>query len=147
VRFWDASATVPLLAAEPASEKLRELLAADEAMVVWWGNRVECASALRRREREEPANRPVVRRWFERLDALAAEWSEIAPGEAVRTLAERNLAVHPLRAGDAWQLAAALAWLGDAVSHPEFVSLDERLRDAASREGFALLPIDTTAGH
>lgn len=140
MRFWDASATVPLLAAEPASEELRELLVADEAMVVWWGNRVECASALRRREREVSANQLVVRQWFARLDTLSAEWSEIEPGEAVRMLAERNLAVHPLRAGDAWQLAAALAWLGDASGHPDFVSLDERLRDAALREGFAILP-------
>jgi hypothetical protein len=44
-----------------------------------------------------------------RLDARAARWTEVADIEHVRERAERLLAVHPLRAADALQLAAALA--------------------------------------
>jgi hypothetical protein len=39
------------------------------------------------------------------------------------------------------QLAAALMWCDDAPgAATPFVCLDERLRDAARREGFAILP-------
>jgi hypothetical protein len=50
------------------------------------------------------------------------------------------LAAHPLRAADALQLAAALVWTGEAAAGEAFVCLDERLRDAARREGFEVLP-------
>jgi len=51
----------------------------------------------------------------------------------------RLLRIHPLRAADALQLAAALT----AAENPgalAFVSLDDRLSDAARREGFSILP-------
>ncbi|MBA2251932.1 MAG: hypothetical protein H0W13_04380, partial [Nitrospirales bacterium] len=48
--------------------------------------------------------------------------------------------LHPLRAADSLQLAAALVWANrQAVGH-HFVCLDQRLREAAHREGFVLLP-------
>jgi uncharacterized protein len=50
--------------------------------------------------------------------------------------------VHPLRAADAFQLAAAQAWRQQDPSGASFVCLDERLRDAAAREGFSSLPLD-----
>ncbi len=64
------------------------------------------------------------------------------PSEALRAQAERALAVHPLSAADALQLASALTWRREPARSAELVCLDERLRDAASREGFALLPTD-----
>jgi hypothetical protein len=58
----------------------------------------------------------------------------------VRQRAERLLAVHSLRASDAFQLAAALLWSrGDTTQHA-FVSWGERLREAARREGFRVEP-------
>ena len=48
--------------------------------------------------------------------------------------------MHPLRAVDALQLGAALTWRREPVRRAELVCLDEGLRDAASREGFELLP-------
>ena len=50
------------------------------------------------------------------------------------------LGVHPLRAADAFQLAAALIWSRGETSSHAVVSYDERLRAAASGEGFAVLP-------
>jgi hypothetical protein len=62
--------------------------------------------------------------------------------ESLRDTAERLLAVHPLRAADAFQLAAALGWCGGRPSGHAVVALAARLRDAASREGFDLYPED-----
>ena len=42
------------------------------------------------------------------LAALADCWVEVLASEAVRKRAERLVSVHPLRAADALQLAAAL---------------------------------------
>jgi hypothetical protein len=50
--------------------------------------------------------------------------------------------VHPLRGADALQLAAALIWRAARQGPHEFACLDQRLRDAASREGFVLAPDD-----
>jgi uncharacterized protein len=55
----------------------------------------------------------------------------------VRRQSRRLLRIHPLRAADALQLAAAIVWSGHR-DDSEFVSFDARLRDAARREGFAL---------
>ena len=48
--------------------------------------------------------------------------------------------VHPLRAADGLQLAAALAAAEEAPASIGFVGFDARLNQAASREGFAILP-------
>jgi predicted nucleic acid-binding protein len=74
------------------------------------------------------------------LDSLAEVWSEIQPGEGVRQRAERALMVHPLRAADALQLAAALVWAEDAPRGLELVCLDANLAEAAAKEGFTVLP-------
>ena len=64
----------------------------------------------------------------------------VPPTLKLRETAGRLLGVHPLRAADALQLAAALVWCEGQTSEETFVCLDQRLRDAARREGFRLLP-------
>jgi predicted nucleic acid-binding protein len=71
---------------------------------------------------------------------LALAWTEVQPSELLRTTAERLLAVHGLRAADAFQLAAALHWCQRQTTNKELVSFDTRLRDAAYKEGFTILP-------
>jgi hypothetical protein len=119
---------------------MRAIFRADPAVVLWWSTRVECRSAFERRRREgslTPSNAARIRRRFEELVDRAAE---IGPDAAIRREAERLLGVHPLRATDSLNLAAASAWAGQAPSGHEFVCLDARLRAAAQTEGFALLP-------
>jgi len=58
----------------------------------------------------------------------------------VRARAARLLSLHPLRAADALQLAAALVWCRERTAEAPFVCLDDRLRLAAAREGFRVLP-------
>jgi uncharacterized protein len=137
MKFWDTSAIVALLVDEPRQRAVRDKLERDAAMTVWWGTRVECVSALARRERERSVDPASAQRAFVQLSKLADQWQEVLPTQPLRNLAERIVRVHVLRAADALQLAAALtAALGDP-SAVEFVCLDERLNEAAAREGFA----------
>lgn len=46
MRFWDASAVVPLLVAEEETDYCRRLLAEDAEGVVWFFTPVEVISAL-----------------------------------------------------------------------------------------------------
>lgn len=101
---------------------------------------MECRSAFHRRHREGQLSEPLLQQALDRLADLFDNVDVIAPTAGVRERAGRLLAIHPLRAADALQLAAALVWCGDAPLAETFVSLDERLRGAARREGFAILP-------
>jgi hypothetical protein len=56
--------------------------------------------------------------------------------DAVLEMARRLLRVHPLRAADSLQLAAAVLASEGRPSTLEFVCLDDRLGIAAQREGF-----------
>jgi hypothetical protein len=109
-------------------------------MVVWWATRTECLSAFARRRREGGFGRGEEEQVQSVLAALATAWSEVSASERLRDTAERLLRVHPLRAADAFQLAAALVWAGDRPRGRCFVAFDDRLREAASREGFTIAP-------
>jgi uncharacterized protein len=139
VRFWDSSAVVALAAGEAGREPLAVLLAETTTVLAWWGTPVEVASAIARRERDgtfTPAQAAIA---ADRLQHMAARWVEIEPGEPLRRLAQRLVRVHPLRAADAFQLAAALVAAEHDPSGVEFVCLDARLTNAASREGFRVV--------
>ena len=82
---------------------------------------------------DERAARSVLR-------TLVQAWTEMQPSEALRNTAERLLAVHPLRTADALQLAAAIQWCRGNTNDQGLVAFDQRLRDAAYREGFTVLP-------
>lgn len=140
MKFWDTSAVAALCVVEPASSIVRGIALDDPAIVVWWATRTECVSALARRVREGGISGPGERQARDVLRQLVQAWTEIQPSESLRDTAERLLAIHPLSAADAFQLAAALHWCqGDAAAHA-LVTFDGRLRDAAYREGFTLLP-------
>ncbi|TAK22693.1 MAG: PIN domain-containing protein [Chloroflexota bacterium] len=140
VKFWDASALASLLVREAMTGILNEVAAADPAIAIWWGTPVECRSVLARREREGSlltGNAVAAHRAFE---ALFSQAQEIPPSVIVRDRAIRLVDVHDLRAADALQLAAALVWTRERPAGSGFVCLDRRLRAAAGREGFDVLP-------
>lgn len=112
----------------------------DQEVAVWWGTRTECISALARRVREGGLTLPDERAAHDVLRALTETLTEILPGDAVRNTAERLLAVHSIRASDAFQLAAALLWGQGGTMDRGFVTFDLRLRDAGYREGFHIFP-------
>jgi len=139
--FWDSSAVIPVLIAEARSAEMVTLLSSDRAPAVWWGGPVECQSSLHRRRREEVLTPAALAEALARLERLAEDVDVVAPTARLRERAGRALAAHPLRAADALQLAAALVWADDTPAGEAFVCLDDRLREAAGREGFQVLPV------
>jgi len=139
VRFWDSSAIVPLLVAEPSSALIRARLGDDPEIVVCWATEIECVSAIARRERSGALLTQDVDRAMLALDELAESWSGVPPSQRVRQGARRIVRVHDLRAADALQLAAAWAASDEQPGRLPFVTLDERLALAASREGFSVV--------
>jgi predicted nucleic acid-binding protein len=139
MKFWDASAIVPLLVAEPTTRAMQTLAENDPSMLVWWSTAVECASAMTRLERAGALDGPALTDAFARLEQLAGGWHEVDPTDAVREAAVRFLRVHPLRAADALQLAAAFIAAERRPSSLELVTLDDRVAGAARKEGFVLI--------
>lgn len=141
MRFWDASAVVPLLMAEASTRPVQALVARDPVMLVWWATEVECASAIARLERDGALEESAATRAFDRLKQLAGAWHEVDPSDTVREAAVRFLRVHALRAADALQLAAAFTAAERRPASLEVVTLDDRLAAVARKEGFALVEI------
>ena len=139
MRFWDASALVPLAIAEPHSDLVRGWLEEDPALTTWAWTRVELTSAVERRSRQDQLSRQERRACLDRFSQLARSWDEVVDIHAVRSLALALLARHPLRAADAAQLGAALLVAENDPSSLTFVCLDERLALAAEREGLVVL--------
>ena len=143
--FWDASALASLILPESRSDEIAALFDRDARPALWWGTAIECHAALARAVRERRPKSEEVQQVRERLRDLRSRTFEIAPIEDVRTRALRLFSAHSLRAADALQLAAALTWCEEQPSGESFVCLDKRLRDAARREGFTVIP-DASAG-
>ena len=139
MRFWDSSALAPLVIAEQTSREMTGLLRADGDIATWWATRVEVASAVARQAREGLLGPSQHAAALGRLGLLAAGWSEVSPTEQLRDTAARLLRTHPLRAADALQLAAAVVAAEHRPEALPFVTLDQRLADAAGVEGFQVI--------
>jgi len=140
VKFWDSSAIIPLCIKEPDSDTVKPIITADPDIVVWWATRVECTSAMSRRSREGTIGTRATVQAKNILHTLSGEWSEVQPTELARQRAERLLMVHRRGAADAFQLASALIWAEESARGSEIVCLDQNLREAATKEGFTVLP-------
>lgn len=139
MRYWDASALVPLVVAEPASDLVRSWLSEDDRIVTWAWTRTEITSAIERRAREGALSRRQRREVLRRFDAFAGGWDEVTDMLAVRTRANALLARHPLRAADAGQLGAALLIHEQLAGVLTFVCLDHRLSTAAELESLQVV--------
>ena len=140
MNFWDASALVALTLDESQRDALEAIFEVEPHVSLWWGTHVEFASALARKERAGSLSAKQGADLMHQFNALAQSSEEVQPSIKIRRLAQRLLRVHPLKGADAPQLAAALAIAKDDPSSIGFVCLDDRLNQAAAREGFRLLP-------
>lgn len=140
MRFWDASAIIPLCIDGPHSKVVRDIAGNDGDIAAWWGSPIECCSAFARLRREGFLKTREEDRLRRLISLLANTWTEVEPSRDIRDLAERLLLLHPLRAADSLQLAAALVWAGKTPKGDYFMCLDRRLRGAARDEGFTVLP-------
>ena len=143
MRFWDSSAIVPLLIAEPTTRAMRELRRQDLWILASFITPLEVTSAVWRRLHKDLL---TVK---ERADAeirfaeMSENWSEIAGPERIVEIALHLLTRYPLRAADAIQLASAIEAVDEAEeerSSLPFVTLDGDLATAARAEGFPVLP-------
>ena len=139
MRFWDSSALLPLFVRESDTRRLEDLIRTDDAVAVWMLTRLELFSALARRGRQDAASAPRLLAARGEIIEAWPRWVEIAAIEPVRQHAERLVETHPLRAADALQVGAALVAASGDPASLEFVTLDQRQAEAASREGFRVL--------
>lgn len=100
---------------------------------------VETVSALNRLARNGNLTGAGSKQAFRRLEFMRYEWNEVQPSELVREQAERLLGIHELRAADALQLSAALAWCSHHPRGRYLVGADNRLSDAAEAQGFTVI--------
>ena len=139
MRYWDASALVPLVVAEPDSDRVRSWLSVDDGIVTWAWTSTEIVGAVERRAREESLSLQQRREALARFAALADAWDEVTDMLAIRSRANSLLARHPLRAADAGQLGAAVLVREQLAGELVFVCLDLRLSLAAERESLRVL--------
>jgi predicted nucleic acid-binding protein len=140
VRFWDASAVIPLVVNESETDYCLRALAEDREILVWCLTWVEATSALCRRLREGVLGEQDFRDAKTRLASILQGVYEVRAIDAVRKRACRLLEVHPLRAADASQIGAALVACRDEPEKLALMCFDERLKVAAVREGFLVNP-------
>lgn len=141
MKFWDTSALVPLFIGGSDSDRMFSLYKdAVTANFAWSFTEVEVGSVFGRLLRMGSLLPTEV---------ASAEkfWIEIASGlqivtryDDVKKRAIRLLRVHPLKAADAMQLAAALVVTDENPDAMDFVTLDARLKTCAANEGFHVLP-------
>jgi predicted nucleic acid-binding protein len=139
MRFWDTSAIVPLLVGEPSTPGVAAEAERDPEIMVWWATQVECVSAIARMEREARLDGPGTSDAIDRLHELVRAWQEVQPVDRIRQTATRLLRVHGLRAADAFQLSAAISASEERPASLTIVTLDDRLAQAAVREGFKVV--------
>jgi predicted nucleic acid-binding protein len=140
VKYWDSSALVSIFVHQASSLDVRTLHASDPDVATWILSDVEVRSAFSRLARERAVDAGESLRMAREFDAFWANVNIVPVVDAVKIRAMRLLAVHPLTAADALQLGAALSISYDNPATLDFVALDQRLRDAAQREGFRVLP-------
>ena len=136
MKFWDSSAVVPLIVSEDTSA--RAALRSDSHGLIWALTPIEVRSALASRLRDGALTRTTYQRACSRGKHLFRALAQIVALEPVCARALRLLDLHPMRAADALQLAAALVATGERPGDLPFVTLDHRLAEAARREGFSV---------
>ncbi len=140
MKFWDSSAIVPLIVEEQESDYCIKTLSRDREMLIWCLSRVEVISALCRQVRDGALGEDHFRRAKGLLNALLEHAYEVRSIEKVRSRASRLLEVHPLRAANACQLASALVATQEDPDRLPIVTFDQRLINAATKEGFMVNP-------
>jgi predicted nucleic acid-binding protein len=139
LRFWDASAVLPLIVEEHGTKLANEWLREDPQVVLWGMTRLELTSAVERRAREHSLGAGERRAALRRIARFTDDAYEVLDLSPTRARAAALLARHTLRAADAAQLGAALVVADPDPASLEFVVLDRKLAAAAEREGLAVL--------
>ena len=133
MRYFDASALVKRYIREKGSSKVQRLLAA-ELPATSRLSAVEIASAVARRVREGSLSGEDRDRILAAVDRDMTAVLVVEVTAAVLTNAQLLLQRHPLRTGDAIQLASCLHLQEHIEDDVTFVGFDDRLLAAARAE-------------
>jgi predicted nucleic acid-binding protein len=115
---------------------MAKALSKQYTVTVWWAAPVEVSSAFARLKRTGHLTSAGQVQAQVTLRSIRGDWKEVQPSEELRDHAERLVDRFPLKAADALQLAAAMAWCSAHPSGRAFLSGDRQLLDAARQLGF-----------
>lgn len=142
MNFWDTSGLLPIFVEEKTSKTLRSLFEdrTEEGIVIWTLTPVEFLSSICRLDRMRQMTGEQARAVISRFNEIRDTFNVVRDVETVKDQAERLLRIHSLKAADALQLAAALVSCDNNPRTCSFVSVDDKLAEAAFKEGFQILP-------
>lgn len=133
--FWDSSALVPLCVKQPTTSRLLSFYRA-YAVVMWWATPIEIFSGLARLLRMSSISTTEHAQGRRLATLLVDSASIIQPSDTLRKQAGLLVEQYDLRAGDGFQLAAALEWCGNVSQSRVFFTTDRRLGAVAVLTGF-----------
>jgi predicted nucleic acid-binding protein len=142
LNFWDTSALITLYLPEYQTAVIQDFFKSCEKgkNSVWTLTLVEFVSTLCRLKRETKLAATTFDQVHREIIEFLKTANQVEDVERVKERACRLLHVHPLKAADALQLAAALCACLERPQGQTFVTLDSRLASSASREGFSIYP-------
>ena len=139
--YAESSAVLAWLLDQEHAELIADTLAEAELVIASDLTLIECDRVLIRAVAlEELRESDAVQRQA-RLNAVSTRWTLLALDEEIIERARRPFPVEPVRTLDAIHLASALT-VRKAMPDLAMLSLDDRIRTAADRLGFQLVPDD-----
>jgi predicted nucleic acid-binding protein len=141
--YAESSAVLAWLLEQEHGDAVAETLAGAELIVASDLTLIECDRVLIRAVTIKELRESDAMLRQARLNAVAARWTLIGLDEEVSERARRPLPSEPVRTLDAIHIASALV-ARKAVPQLAMLSLDDRIRAAANRLGFRVLPDDET---
>ena len=107
-------------------------------VVAWWETQVEMMSGLTGLDRTGQIDHDRFLIGKQIAQEIVRDWLSVGPTRSIAAVACSLLELHPLRAADALQLAAAMEWCEGQPRGSVFLTFDKRLREAAGLAGFTL---------
>jgi len=143
--YVESSAVLAWLLEQHAGELVADTLAQAELIVASDLTLIECDRVLIRAVLLDELDEADADDRQSRLNAVATRWSLLGLADEIMERARRPFPAEPIRTLDAIHLASALIGR-KAIPELVMLSLDTRVRRAANRLGFPLVPSDTELG-
>lgn len=143
--YVESSAALAWLLEQNAGELVADTLAHAELIVASDLTLIECDRVLIRAVVLDELDEADADDRQARLNAVSTRWTLLRLDDEIIDRARRPFPAEPIRTLDAIHLASALIGR-KAIPELTMLSLDTRVRKAAKRLGFPLVPSDTELG-
>jgi predicted nucleic acid-binding protein len=143
--YAESSAALAWLLEQEHGELVADTLAQAELVIASDLTLIECDRVLIRAVVLDELQESDAAHRQARLNTVSTRWTLLALEEEVIERARRPFPSEPVRTLDAIHLASAVT-ARKALSDLAMLSLDDRVRKAAARLGFPLLPSDAELG-